>query len=317
MVQVTTIDPETADIEAQWRGGAQNEALRALESLFEAKGETSPRRNLYGVWLQALGRIDEALKAFERSAELQPNFVAHYNVGCILLDRGDLDSAIGQFDASIARTATFPEAHTNRGIALFTVGRVDEASAAFDAALALDPDFLPALRSKAILAQSLKRVDESEALFREVVARKPTCASAACELAESLSTLPPGSYLDTSSGGRDWRALVALHRARELAGDASPQGQWLMGLEANVLYRLMHASPTFSSRQDSPLRSGSFWGDLVALCELAMSLFPSDAFFPARLGDAHDFAEYADLARTCWQKAILLDPGLASQYDVS
>ena len=69
---------------------------------------------------------------------------AHVNLGNALLDRGDIDGAIGHFRQAVEIRPAFAEAHNNLGAALSRRGELDEAIVQYRRALEITPDFITA-----------------------------------------------------------------------------------------------------------------------------------------------------------------------------
>jgi len=75
--------------------------------------------------------------------------------GLMLLDQGQIEAALRDFDAAIAAKLGFGLAHNNRGRALALLGREIEALESFEHALTLDPTLPDAFGATAQLALSL------------------------------------------------------------------------------------------------------------------------------------------------------------------
>ena len=76
-----------------------------------------------------------------KTVALQPDFAEmHGNLGLVLLDLGRLDDAIAAFETALALDPDFAAAHGNLGDALHLQGRLDEALASHRQAISLEPD---------------------------------------------------------------------------------------------------------------------------------------------------------------------------------
>ena len=65
---------------------------------------------------------------YRQAVRFNPNdATAHYNLGRILANRGQLDEAVIQFQKTLEIRHNDDEAHNNLGIALAGLGRIDEA----------------------------------------------------------------------------------------------------------------------------------------------------------------------------------------------
>ena len=89
-------------------------------------------------WRQGLGYRD-AETLWRTTLSRNPECVlAQYDLGNILLKRGQLDDAIDLYRKAITLDPAMPQTHTNLGIALAQQGRLDQAEAQFQEALTID-----------------------------------------------------------------------------------------------------------------------------------------------------------------------------------
>ena len=132
------------------------------------------------------GVARDPARAFElySQAALQGSAHGHYNVGCALDERGDLDGAEAAYRAAVAAEPGDPSAHNNLGTMLRLVrGDVDGAEVAYRAAVAADPGYAKAHNNLGLLLQ-VERNDlvGAEAAYRAAIAAEPENASALSNL---------------------------------------------------------------------------------------------------------------------------------------
>ncbi len=129
---------------------------------------------LAGVELHQLGRIDEAVKAYRRALEKDPDLPdAHNLLGMILIDEGKNREAAAHIARAVEISPEVAQYHLNLGNA-FSAGEADElAVEAFERAARLDPTNTVARfnRGQAWLRQN--RSEEAVRAFREVLAIEP------------------------------------------------------------------------------------------------------------------------------------------------
>jgi tetratricopeptide (TPR) repeat protein len=107
--------------------GEYEDALRRLDALLN--DETTARgraavANKRGVALVGLGRRSDARQAFEDALELQPRFApALVNLGNLLLEEGELEAAVAQYEAAIRSDDRYAPAHHNLAVAYKRLGR--------------------------------------------------------------------------------------------------------------------------------------------------------------------------------------------------
>lgn len=129
-------------------------------------------------WLQG-GRVDEALRAYDRAIALNPDlFEAHFNRGNVLLRRQRPMEALAAFERTLALAPDLAIAHYNRATLLAANGREDEAMAGYERTLALDPAQVQARFNLGTL--HLKRGEGEQALacMDAVIQQAPNVAEA-------------------------------------------------------------------------------------------------------------------------------------------
>jgi tetratricopeptide (TPR) repeat protein len=104
------------------------EALERLDALLADSTVAGERRaamtNKRGVALIGLGRPQDARDAFEAALDIKPRFApALVNVGNLLLESGELDAAVAQYQAAIAADDRYAPAHHNLAVAYKRLGR--------------------------------------------------------------------------------------------------------------------------------------------------------------------------------------------------
>jgi tetratricopeptide (TPR) repeat protein len=106
-----------------------------------------------GVALIAAGRPDDAVVAFQRAAEAEPNNAGfHQNVARALLDRGSIAEAAAHAERAVALDGANPGAHDVLARTLIARGRYPDARREFERALQIDPAFAPAIAGLRALA---------------------------------------------------------------------------------------------------------------------------------------------------------------------
>jgi tetratricopeptide (TPR) repeat protein len=140
-----------------------------------------------GIVLMDDGDSDQAITHYRRAIALRPGYAeAHYNLGRLLAEKGELNDAIDHYEAAIAINPTDAEAHNNLGATLFQVGRVDDAIAHYQKALAIQPDYADASCNLADALLSKGDMDGAIAHYLTCVAVLPNQADAQYNLASAL-----------------------------------------------------------------------------------------------------------------------------------
>jgi tetratricopeptide (TPR) repeat protein len=102
-------------------------------------------------WRQTLVYRDLETLWTDTIAKNPAAWLAHNNLGNVLLDRGDVHGAIARYREATTLKPDYYEAQGNLGSALLRVGAVEEARGSIDAALRVAPDFTPALVTRAAI----------------------------------------------------------------------------------------------------------------------------------------------------------------------
>lgn len=189
--------------------GRLPDAVKAFQAATERAARDPDARYGLALALQQSRRLDEALAAYDQTLKLRPDFpVAALNRAVLLLQSGRPAEALAACDRLLSRHPTLAEAHYNRGLILQSLGRKQEALPALDAALRVNPSFIAAAFNRGVVLQGLGRLDEALAAFDGVLARQADSAQAHLNRGEVLRRLK-----------RFDDALAAFDRALELQPD--------------------------------------------------------------------------------------------------
>jgi len=212
-----------ADLCAGWRhrrvvlGGGATVILVAL--IFCARGQTFYWRNSESLWTHTL-------------ACTSGNYVACYNLGSALFQKGRVDEAITYYQKALQINPDCSEAHNNLGEALCQKGKVDEAIVHFQKALENQPDNAEAHNNLAwLLATS------PDAHVRDGV-QAVKYAGRACELTHyGVTTLVGTLAAAYAEAGRYDDAIVTAQKACALAEKSGEQDLLEKNQKLLELYR--------------------------------------------------------------------------------
>lgn len=129
-----------------WRQTAQYHDLSALytATLQKNPGCWMAYYNL-GIVLSERGEADQAIDHYRQAIALRPDYAeAHYNLGRLLVEHGELTDAIAHYERAVAINPADEEAQNNLGVTLFGIGRTDDAIAHYQRALEIRPDYAEA-----------------------------------------------------------------------------------------------------------------------------------------------------------------------------
>jgi hypothetical protein len=132
------------------------------------------------LWLQVLPRgagdhrreLQEALMR-HHIAKSPNDYVAHMNLGAILLSRLNPQAAVSELQTAARLQPNRPEVHNMLGLGLATLNRNAEAIPQFELALKARPDYASARFNLATSQAKLGRVEEAVKNLRQVLAANP------------------------------------------------------------------------------------------------------------------------------------------------
>jgi protein O-mannosyl-transferase len=140
-----------------------------------------------GIALNDRGQTDEAMAHYRRAIELRPSYAeAHYNLGRLLAQKGQLDEAVTHYEKALEINPADAEAQNNLGVTLFANGRADEAVAHYRKALAIQPEYADASCNLANALLSNGDLDGAIAYYSACLAILPNQAETQYNLASAL-----------------------------------------------------------------------------------------------------------------------------------
>ena len=161
-------------------------------------------------WQQSQ-RYDDAETLYRTTIENNADcWLAHYNLGLLLADRGEIDEAIDHYQIALTVRPDFGEARNNLGLALAGRGRFDEAIAQYRKALEVRPDHVQVHDNLGLALAARGQTGEAMAEYRRALDLAPGDAEAHINLGMALENL-----------GRADEALAEYRKALELKPDSA------------------------------------------------------------------------------------------------
>ena len=166
-----------ADLCAKWRhrrvilGGVSAIVLGAL--IFCAREQTSYWQNSETLWTHTI-------------ACTSGNFIAHYNLGDVLLQKGELDGAIIHFQKALEIRPDSGETYNNLGNALLQKGEIDEAMVQLQNALRYKPDDSEAYYNLGNALLQKNNVEEAIANYKKALQINPNDTDVQINLGNAL-----------------------------------------------------------------------------------------------------------------------------------
>jgi len=134
-------------------------------------------RNILGASLAQIGKLEEAIEAYNKAIELKPDYAdAYNNMGAALKDQGKMDKAIEAYNKSIVFKSNYPEAYYNIGLILKDQGKLDEAIEAYNKSIALKPDYADAYNNMGNALKDQGKLDKAIEAYDKALSLKPNNA---------------------------------------------------------------------------------------------------------------------------------------------
>jgi len=213
----------------------------------------------WGVELQQVGRVQDAIAETERAAKLDPYLVqAQVNLIILYGRVGDFDKAEEHYQKAIALNPhQFPDAYYDYGVLLMNANRLQEAAQAFRKAIEIKPSYADAHNNLGYSLEREGKLDEAAGEYRKAIEAEPgfrqahfnlgrilinkeDFQEAIDQLRQTLSPIDEGtpSYLYAlgaayGRAGNKQQALEYLNQARVQA-DSFGQKQLLIEIEGDI-----------------------------------------------------------------------------------
>lgn len=158
-----------------WNEGRRLDAARLLASVDDQLAPDAQRRRDIALLLMEGGDLQSALVMYDRALALDAHsVVAWTNRGNILQRLERLPDSMGSYERALALDPQFAIAWNNLGNSLTRVGRLTDAERAYQAALAADPDLHDVRTNLATVLSSRGDMAQAQQLTLDNVQRRPT-----------------------------------------------------------------------------------------------------------------------------------------------
>ncbi|MEK6829201.1 MAG: tetratricopeptide repeat protein [Nanoarchaeota archaeon] len=112
-----------------YQRGKHEEAINLIKKAIEINKNATYYGNL-GMVYDAINEDEKSEEAFETALSIDSEhtnaYLAHYNLGIFLKDRGEFEGALEHYEKAIKLNPNFPEAHWNMGLILLMLGKFEE-----------------------------------------------------------------------------------------------------------------------------------------------------------------------------------------------
>ena len=214
--------------------GQWNEAIPRLQKATDLLSTNALAWCYLGLAYHQVGRFDQSFKAYQTALKLDHTMVAlRFNLGCLHLDMGNLNTAIDELRAFSLLQPTVADGWVKLGTAQYRARRADEAEKSFKAALAVQARNAEALNGQGMVQAQRQRWQEAVNCFNAASTYETNFAPAVLNSAviyhQHLNNRPLAlqqyrRYLGMNpDGGNQVRAAVAqLERELQPPAPARP-----------------------------------------------------------------------------------------------
>jgi predicted TPR repeat methyltransferase len=208
------------------REGRLDGALQCYETYLRHKPDDANAMHYLGVIKYQRGERQVALELVKRSLALDSSVAPwHNNLGNMLLDNGQFDSAALCYLQCVELDASNIEVLNNLGVLYCKLGRFEEAEAALVKAIDIQPNFIGAYHNLSILFSQMGRFEEAFSRLADALVLSPK--SPATRHLQLIAFAKAGRMDDALLSCREWVALEpgnpkALHFLAALGGITPP-----------------------------------------------------------------------------------------------
>lgn len=162
-----------------YNNGQIQEALYSAENLIKDYPKEPILFNINGVCYKAIGRLDAAVKNFERALNIKPDYIeVCFNLGVTQRELGQLNAAVKSYEKALNLKPDYTEAHFNLGNAFKELGQLEDAVKSYEKALSLKPDHANAHNNLGNAFSDLGHLNDAVKSYKKAVAVKPDFADA-------------------------------------------------------------------------------------------------------------------------------------------
>jgi tetratricopeptide (TPR) repeat protein len=272
--------------------------------------------NLGNMLLQA-GDVQGAIGHYEQAVRIKPDYAeAHNNLGFALVRQGRLQEAIGHYERALRTRPDLAESHCALGVALIQLGRVQEAMEQYQQALRIKPDDAEAHNNVGLALVQVGRLQEAIGHYEQALRIKPDVAGVHNNLGIALVQL-----------GRVQEAMEQYQQALRIKPDDA-EAHYNLGTalmeQGKVQEAIGHYEQALRIKPDDAKAHNNLGNALLRLgkvpeaiqhCEQALRIKPDDAEAHDNLGAA--LMEQGRLPEAIghYEQALRLKPDFAEAHN--
>ena len=159
--------------------GKLDEAVFAFQKAIRVEPDFADTYSNLGNVLKDLGKPKEAVEAFNKAVSLNPDFAeAYFNKGNVLKDQDRPEEAIEAYKDALSRKPNYAKAYNNMGNALKDQGKLEEAIEAYKKAISINPNNAEAFKNMGVVLKDQGNLKETLKAYSKAISIKPDYAEA-------------------------------------------------------------------------------------------------------------------------------------------
>ena len=182
--------------------GKLDEAIEAYNNAASIKPDYADTYNNMGNAFKDQGKLDKAIEAYNKALAIKPDYADTYNnMGNAFKDQGKLEKAIKAYNNALAIKHDFADAHNNMGNAFKDQGMLEDAIEAYNKAISIKPDYAEAHRNLSVIKKYTEN-DDHIVQVEELYKHEDLSEDSKCHLSFALAKMYEDiGYIDKSFAG--------------------------------------------------------------------------------------------------------------------
>ena len=191
--------------------GKLDEAVFAFQKAISVEPDFADTYNNLGNVLKDLGKPKEAEEAYNKAITIKPDFAeAYFNKGNVLKDQSRLEEAIESYKDALSSKPDYSKAYNNMGNALKGQGKLEEAIKAYKDAISINPNNAEAFKNMGVALKDQGNLKETLKAYSKALSLKPDYA----EAHRNLSTIKKYTLDD-----KQFLQVEELYKREDLSDD--------------------------------------------------------------------------------------------------
>lgn len=210
---------ESFDVDSQLKKALQhyrNGQFKEAENIYRRVAKSHPTHNCYanlGAALQAQGLFSDAIRFYEKSLELKPDYAeAYFSLGSTFHAQAQLEKALSCYEKAVEFNPNYAEVYHNMGILFQEQDKLDEAITCYQRAIELKPDFPVALNAMGTALKYKGKLDEAISCFEKALQLRQDYPEPLVNLLDQLEQTCSWNKLSTTSVKLDVLTKNALDK---------------------------------------------------------------------------------------------------------